>query len=162
MPRPLPSGRACELARRDRDGEYRQTGRAYGAPPWSPFHPEPTHTRLQRKTSANCDAKRLGFVGARDGDRTRDPQLGKRGRTRGTATTYALTTGIWRRRAAYRGTQDGSQRRKRHPRGTSSEQVGAPPAPVGGLTPPPGSAEKQKGYVQAGSPAAGVPVKGLT
>jgi hypothetical protein len=32
--------------------------------------------------------------------------------------TYALATGIWRRRAAYRGTQDGTQRKKRHPGGT--------------------------------------------
>ena len=30
----------------------------------------------------------------------------------------ALVTGIWRRRAAYRGTQDGSQHPKRHPGGT--------------------------------------------
>ncbi len=32
--------------------------------------------------------------------------------------TCALTTGIWRRLAAYRGTQDGTQHRKRHPGGT--------------------------------------------
>jgi hypothetical protein len=32
--------------------------------------------------------------------------------------TYTLMTGIGGRRAAYRGTQDGSQRRKRHPGGT--------------------------------------------
>ncbi len=33
--------------------------------------------------------------------------------------TYALATGIWRHTAAYRGTQDGSQHRKRNPGGTS-------------------------------------------
>ncbi len=32
--------------------------------------------------------------------------------------TYAQATGVWRRRAAYRGTQDGTQHRKRHPGGT--------------------------------------------
>jgi hypothetical protein len=32
--------------------------------------------------------------------------------------TYALATGIWRRRAAYRGTRDGTQHRKRHTGGT--------------------------------------------
>jgi hypothetical protein len=37
--------------------------------------------------------------------------------------TYALANGKWRRRAAYRGTQDGSQRQKRHPGGTEF-QVG--------------------------------------
>ncbi len=37
--------------------------------------------------------------------------------------TYALATGIWRRRAAYRGTQDGTEHRIRHPGGTEF-QVG--------------------------------------
>jgi hypothetical protein len=32
--------------------------------------------------------------------------------------TYAQATGVWRRRAAYRGTQDGTQHSKRHPGGT--------------------------------------------
>ncbi len=32
--------------------------------------------------------------------------------------TYAQAPGIWRRRAAYRGTQDGTQHPKRHPGGT--------------------------------------------
>jgi hypothetical protein len=47
--------------------------------------------------------------------------------------------------AAYRGTQDGTQHRKRHPGGTGFGHMGAPPTPDGGLTPPPDSAEKQKG-----------------
>jgi len=38
--------------------------------------------------------------------------------TRGRSITYALATGIWRRRAAYRGTRDGTQHRRRHPGGT--------------------------------------------
>ena len=58
--------------------------------------------------------------------------------------TYALATGISRRRAAYRGTQDGSQHRKRHPGGSRFWAHGCTP-PVGGLTPPPGSAEKPQG-----------------
>ncbi len=58
--------------------------------------------------------------------------------------TYALTTGVWRHRAAYRGTQDGTQHRKRHPGGTIFGQVGAPPTPAGGLTPPTGSAENKR------------------
>ena len=45
--------------------------------------------------------------------------------------TYALATGIWRRRAAYRGTQDGTQYRKRHPGGTGSRRMGALPTPMG-------------------------------
>jgi hypothetical protein len=32
--------------------------------------------------------------------------------------TYAPATGVWRRIAAYSGTQDGTQHRKRHPGGT--------------------------------------------
>ena len=40
--------------------------------------------------------------------------------------TYALVIGIWRRIAAYRGTQDGTQHRKRHPGGTNSRRMGAP------------------------------------
>jgi hypothetical protein len=39
--------------------------------------------------------------------------------------TYALATGISRHRAAYSGTQDGSKRRKRHPRGTRFGRVEA-------------------------------------
>jgi hypothetical protein len=45
--------------------------------------------------------------------------------------TYALATGVWRRRAAYRGTQDGTQHRKRHPGGTRFWCMGAPPDPSG-------------------------------
>jgi len=50
--------------------------------------------------------------------------------TRGRSTTCAPTTGIWRRRAAYRGTQDGSQRPKRHPGGTKMgpPEFGASPS----------------------------------
>jgi len=54
----------------------------------------------------------------RDRARTGDPHVGKRRRTRGRSTTYALVTGIQRRTAAYRGTQDGTQHRIRHPGGT--------------------------------------------
>jgi hypothetical protein len=43
--------------------------------------------------------------------------------TRGRSMTYALAIGISRRRAACRGTQDGTQHRKRHPGGTGF-QVG--------------------------------------
>ena len=49
---------------------------------------------------------------------TPDPQVRRRIRTRGTASTYALATGVRRHRAADRGTEDGSQRPRRHPGGT--------------------------------------------
>jgi len=58
------------------------------------------------------------LIGAPGGIRTPDPQARRRIPTRGRSMTYALVTGIWRRRAAYRGTQDGSQHPKRHPGGT--------------------------------------------
>jgi len=47
--------------------------------------------------------------------------LGREDEPELTATTYALATGIWRRRAAHRGTQDGTQRLKRHPRALKNE-----------------------------------------
>ena len=57
--------------------------------------------------------------------------------------TYALVIGIWRRRAAYRGTQDGTQHRKRHPGGTNSRRMGAPLKSTGVGIPFPGCSEKQ-------------------
>jgi hypothetical protein len=54
----------------------------------------------------------------------RDPHVGKRRRTRGRSITYALAAGIWRRRAAYCGTQDGTEHQIRHSRGTRFGRVG--------------------------------------
>ena len=57
--------------------------------------------------------------------------------------TYALAAGIWRRRAAYRGTQDGSQHPKRRPGGTNSRRMGAPLKPAGVGIPFPGRSENK-------------------
>jgi hypothetical protein len=89
------------------------------------------HTKRKRPRPNRPRA--FTFSGARDRARTGDPHVGKRRRTRGTATTYALGTGISRHRAAYRGTWDGSQHRKRHPRGTRFGRAGVwahPPPPM--------------------------------
>jgi len=66
-------------------------------------HRTETSCRYEKARARNS-AKELSNDGARDRVRTGDPQLGKRRRTRERSITYALETGIWRHRAAYRGT----------------------------------------------------------
>jgi len=83
--------------------------------------------------TAKCDFYD-GRHGARDGVRTRDPQLGKIAGIRGRPLVYILATG----RERHRGPQTVPLR---HPLWAG----GPPPGPTGVGTPPPGSAEKQQG-----------------
>jgi hypothetical protein len=85
--------------------------------------------------------------------RTGDPQLGKRRRTRGRSITCALATSREQQRATYRGTQDGTQHRKRHPRGTrfSRGPHGRTPHPRWGCDSFGWFSRKTKGRVRAPS-----------
>ena len=67
--------------------------------------------------------------------------------TQGRSMTHALVIGISRRRAAYRGTQDGAQHRKRHPGALNFRWVGWPSEPV---RRPPASERARFGYSDSG------------